>query len=562
MLNELRVNNLALIDSLHLDLSEQEAGLIVLTGETGAGKSIILQAVHLLGGGRSSASWVRNGSEQAEIEAVFDIHPQNNDVFEILEELSLRDGTSCLVRRVISSQGRSRLYVNDGQVTSRAAGNLAAGLVNIASQHDNQQLLSNRHQLDFLDSYGDLWPLRMQFSQLFAKWQKFSSELRQLLDKEHGKEQHKEFLGFQLEEIENAHLIPGEDEQLHQEKERMKVSSLLAEHAQNAWHLFAVNIIDALSEIRKDMEQVGALDKEAAPLSERIISACYEVSDIEQDLARYLESIPKDQNRLEQIAERLAQIKQLERKHGPTLEDVLAKAESLRKELEELEGLEAAIAHLEQRLEEVSTEALLKATELSAARREVAMRLKAAMEKELGSLSFNQAVFEVDLSQPEGLGLEGFQSTGRDTLAFLFSANPGEPPKSLAKIASGGELSRLMLAMKCILAKRDKVETVIFDEIDAGISGEAAEAVARKIGELASHHQVVCITHLPQIAAGADMHFKIEKIVEDGRTRTVVHRLAHEERVAELARMLGGQQPTQQTLAYAQELVNRKGGTE
>ncbi len=562
MLYELRVNNLALIDSLHLDFSEQTTGLIVLTGETGAGKSIILQAVHLLGGGRSSANWVRNGSEQANIEAVFDIHPQHDDMFEILEELSLRDGTGCLVRRVITSQGRSRMFVNDGQITTRAAGSLAAGLVNIAGQHDNQQLLNSRHQLDFLDTYGDLWPLRVQFSRLFAKWQKLSSELRHLLDKEDGKEQHKEFLAFQLEEIENAHLIPGEDEQLRQEKERMKMSSVLAEHAQNAWHIFAVNIIDALSEIRKDMERVAALDKEASSLADRIISACYEVGDIEQELGRYLETIPTDQSRMEQISERLAQIKQLERKYGPTLEDVLVKAASHRKELEELEGLEEAIAKLEERLEMVSTEALLKATELSAARREAAGRLKAAMEKELASLSFNQAVFDVHLCQPEGLGLEGYQSTGRDTLTFQFSANPGEPAKQLAKIASGGELSRLMLAMKCILAKRDKVDTVIFDEIDSGISGDAAEAVAGKIRELANHHQVLCITHLPQIAAGADMHFKIEKIVEDGRTRTVVHKLTPEARVTELARMLGGSRPTEQTLAYARELVARKGGVE
>ncbi|PIE58526.1 MAG: DNA repair protein RecN [Desulfobulbus propionicus] len=560
MLHQLRVHNLALIDSLHLDLSQQETGLIVLTGETGAGKSIILQAVHLLGGGRSSASWVRNGSEQAVIEAIFDVDPTHEDLLTVLEELSLRDGTGCLVRRVITSQGRSRLYVNDGQVTSRIAGELAVGLVNIASQHDNQQLLSSRHQLDFLDSYGNLLPMRAHFGQLFARWQKLSSEVRQLLEKEHGKEQHREFLRFQLEEIENARLLTGEDEQLYLEKERLKVSSLLVEHTQKASNLFAAHVIDTLAEIRKDMEQVAALDKEAGPLAERIISACYEVDDIEQELGRYQAGIPGDPRRMEEISERLALIKQLQRKYGPTLDDVLARRDQLRDELAQLDGLEADIAQLEKEVEKASTEALLMATELSAVRKEVALRLEKAMESELVSLSFDQAVFKAELSLPEQLGLEGVSPTGRDTLVFLFSANPGEPPRPLAKIASGGELSRFMLAMKCVLAKRDKVETVIFDEIDAGISGEAAEAVAGKIEELAGHHQVLCITHLPQIAARADMHFRIEKVVEGGRTRTTVQRLTPEAKIAELARMLGGRKPTQQTLAYARELAARKDG--
>ncbi len=212
------------------------------------------------------------------------------------------------------------------------------------------------------------------------------------------------------------------------------------------------------------------------------------------------------------------------------------------------------------RVEEVATEALLTAAELSQARKESAIKLATSMEKELSTLSFPQAVFRVNISEPEGLGMLGIQSTGRDTVEFLFSANPGEPAKSLGRIVSGGELSRLMLAMKCLLARRDQVDTVIFDEVDAGISGQAAEAVAEKISELAGHHQVFCITHLPQIAACADLHFKVEKLVEEGRTRTVINPLNKQQQVDELARMLGGEKPTSQTRAYASELIERKSG--
>jgi len=313
-------------------------------------------------------------------------------------------------------------------------------------------------------------------------------------------------------------------------------------------------------DIRKNIEQAATIDDTLAPLAERIGSAGYELEDVATVLDQYRESIPMDPSRLEWISGRLTELKQLQRKYGPTLEEVLTFAQEAEAELSVLESLDAEIKAAEVRLEEISTEALLLATELSQARREVAQRLKAGMEEELASLSFNQAVFEVSMSTPEGLGLDGIQSTGRDLIEFTFSANPGEPPKPLAKIVSGGELSRLMLAMKCLLARRDQVDTVIFDEVDAGIGGQAAEAVAEKIGELAGHHQVICITHLPQIAAWADLHYKVEKQVENGRTRTVIKALDEQERPQELARMLGGEKPTLQTLAFAGELISRSRG--
>ena len=306
------------------------------------------------------------------------------------------------------------------------------------------------------------------------------------------------------------------------------------------------------------MEQMAALDPSVKNLAERVSSACFEVEDLEGALHSYRNSLPMDQGRLDEISSRLAQLRQLQRKYGATLEDVLAFADHVEQELVLLDSLEQEITEMEQKLRKMESGLLEKAEKLSQNRRKVAVRLSHAMETELSSLSFKQALFEVSITAPDSRQVAGLSATGRDTVQFLFSANPGEPPKPLAGVVSGGELSRLMLAMKCLLARRDKVDTVIFDEIDAGIGGEAAEAVARKIEELAGHHQVFCITHLPRIAARADGHFLVEKTAEHNRSRTTIRCLNREDRVIELARMLGGDHPTPQTCVLARELVEEK----
>ena len=559
MLQELRIHNLALVDALRLDLSAWKTGLIVLTGETGAGKSIILQAVNLLTGGRGAASWVRSDCDQAGIEAVFSIRPDHGEMHALLGEHDLLDGSTCIVRRVLSRDGRSRAYVNDRAITGRLSGELTAGLINVASQHDHQQLLSVRHHLDYLDTFGELRPLRQQFAKLFQRWQQSSSELRQLQDKEQDKEQQRDFLRFQLAEIRRCKPSIGEDERLLREREQLKSADTLIKLIGSSGRQLADTVTGPLVEVRKQMEQAAVLDCDLLPLAERIAAASYELEDLAAAVQAYLDKVPTDIGRLDVLSERLAELKQIQRKDGPTLEEVIAFADRAEASLALLDSLEEQISRLELKVEEVATEALLKATELTLARREAAKKLERSMERELASLSFPQAVFRVAVTEPDGLGMEGIHSTGRDVVEFLFSANPGEPEKPLARIVSGGELSRLMLAMKCLLARRDQVDTVIFDEVDAGIGGQAAEAVAEKISELAGHHQVLCITHLPQIAACADLHFKVEKRVENGRTRTVINQLERAERVAELARMVGGDHPTAQTLAFAEDLVQRKG---
>jgi DNA repair protein RecN (Recombination protein N) len=557
MLQELRVNNLALIDALELDFTDISTGLIVFTGETGAGKSIILQAVHLLTGGRASQSWVRSDCDQAVIEALFDISG-HQELADLLQEHGFDNGDDCIMRRIVNSRGRSRIFINDRLATTRLASELAENLVNIASQHDHQQLLRSSSHIDFLDGYGELLDIRREYGFLFGSRQKLWHALRKLQEREQGKEQRRDFLSFQLREIRDAEPLPGEDDQLVRERDLLKSSTTLAELAGMSHNLLQNQLLDHLSEIRKNMEQAAVLDPGAKELAERISSACFEVEDLEGALRSYRSSIPMDQGRLDDIASRLTQLRQLQRKYGPTLTEVLSFADQAEKELASLDSLEQEIISLEKELQQGEDELLLRAGELSKGRCQAADRLTKAMQDELASLSFNQAVFEVSITGAEDPDALKLSATGRDTIEFLFSANPGEPPKPLVNVVSGGELSRLMLAMKCLLARRDRVDTVIFDEIDAGIGGEAAEAVARKIAELAGHHQVFCITHLPQIAAHADAHFLVEKMVDNNRTHTTIRCLDREERVAELARMLGGDNPTEQTLGLARELVERK----
>ena len=559
MLQELAIRNLALIDALDLSWPA-DAGLTVLTGETGAGKSIILQAVNLLAGGRASGAWVRGGSERAVIEAVFAVGQGNRTdaspaaLTALLNEHGLEadapDGP-CVIRRILHPDGRSRLFVNDRHVSAKVAAELAALLVNIAGQHDQQRLLQAKHHLDFLDDFGELGEQRRAYAERFNAWRQAEAELARLRAREADRERERAFLSSQAEEIAKIQPLPGEDEALVRERDRLKSSeALLTQMTAVRRHL--ADAENLLTSAKKLVDQACLLDADLAPAAERVAAAGFELEDLAATADRYLADLPTDMGRLEEISARLGDLRQLQRKYGPTLEEVLAFAERAAVDLAELDNMEEAIRRAEKRESSLRREAEAAAEALSAARRTAAADLSARMERELAELNFLQARFTVDLRPGATL-----KASGRDEAAFLFSANPGEPSRDLAKIVSGGELSRLLLAMKCLLARRDAVETVIFDEVDAGIGGQTAEAVAAKIGELAGHHQVLCITHLPQIAARADHHLKVEKRVEDGRTATHITLLDEASRRAELARMLDGEAAGAKTHAYVDELLAR-----
>ena len=557
MLSELRIENLALIESLHLDFDREDGtGLIVMTGETGAGKSIMMRALGLLAGGRASADWIRSGMETCTVEAVFVLRPENSRLRRQLAEYGSGDDDTVIIRRMITATGRSRLHINGSPVTTRQAAELTEDLLSIASQHDHQKLLQPQLHLDFLDTLGDLWPLRGEFTATYDRWQRCRAELDQLRRQEQDKERRKDFLKYQVEEIRGAAPGEGEDEQLVAEKKRLKSADALIRLSQESYALLTTTLIDGLTQIRRNMEQVVALDPQAAKLAEDLSGYSFLAEDYAVELRHYRDALESNPLRLERVGERLDVLQGLKRKYGETLAEVLRFAAAAEQELEQLEGMEARGRELEQRTQALESEACALAARLSARRRQAAVEMERAMTAELTSLAFRQAGFAVIWQEVEPVPAN-LRAGGWDRIEFFFSANPGEPARPLARVASGGELSRLMLALKCLLARRDMVDTVIFDEVDAGIGGEAAEAVARKIRELATHHQVFCITHLPQIAARGHLHFQVAKEVVEGRTLSKVLPLSRPQRVRELARMLAGESVSGHTEAWAEELLTK-----
>ena len=555
MLCELRVKNLALIESLDLSFEQNSsAGLVVMTGETGAGKSIMLRAIHLLSGGRTSMDWIRSGEESCVVEALFEIKPEHQNLLRKLEEGGFGSEPSLVIKRVLSSAGRSRFYVNGSFATAKTVSGLSRELLNVASQHDHQQLLQSSLHLDYLDTIGDHMAERALLKSQHQKWLEQKQALDELRLKEREKEQRQDFLRFQVAEIRDAELEIGEEELLGVEKKRLKNAQTLIGLSQASYKLLSYDLMDGLTALRQNVTQLAELDSGVVKLAEEISSFTFMAEDYVSELRAYKDNLEIDPYRLDQVNERLDLLQQFKRKFGETIELILAFAENGEAELQQLENMEKEIAALEAEVHSLEKEMCKTAANLSSMRRKTASQLEKAMVKELNSLAFDKPSFKVMWTEVEQIP-ETMRATGWDRGEFYFSANLGEAPKPLAKIASGGELSRLMLAMKCLLAKKDMVETVIFDEVDSGIGGEAAEAVARKIQELASHHQVFCITHLPQIAARGNIHFQVAKGVQEGRTQTRVLRLSEDQRVSEIVRMLAGDSATEQTQAWAKDLL-------
>jgi DNA repair protein RecN (Recombination protein N) len=557
MLCELKIDNLALIESLHLNLcSNDRNGLVVMTGETGAGKSIMLRAIHLLTGGRASIDWIRNGSENCTVEALFTVSSENDLLQRLFEKQGIDVEEALVLKRVVTNKGRSRMYINGSPATAKMAAELAVNLLNVASQHDHQQLLQPWFHLNFIDTIGETWALRRGFDQLFTTWQEKRTELAQLQKQEQEKEQRKDFIKYQLKEIQDVQPVPGEDEALSEEKKRLKSSDTLIKISQKSHKLMEYSLLDGLIQIRMDMIQVAELDSDAKELATEFAGFSYQAEDLVVKLRDYRDSLNNDPYRLDVVNERLNELQGLKRKYGNTLEDVISFAEDAEAELQQIKNLDKALNECEAEAGQLEKELCIQAASLTRKRKKSAVILEKSMGKELASLAFNQSGLEVHF-QEHDQDITALRQGGWDKVEFFFSANPGEPPRPLVKVASGGELSRLMLAFKCLLAKKDMVETVIFDEVDAGIGGEAAEAVARKIQELSTHHQVFCITHLPQIAARGNTHFLVEKGVENGRTQSGINLLSPNQRVDEVSRMLAGESVSDQTRAWAKELLEK-----
>lgn len=554
MLKELLITNLALIEKLHVSFAE---GLSVFTGETGAGKSIILQAIHLLAGGKAAASWVRSGEDSATVEALFALGPRQEEVAVKLDEMGFAAEGELVVKRIVSLKGTSRYYLNGSLANARMVGEVMEHLISVASQHDHQQLLQPKSHLDFLDAAAGLLPRRLEVSRLYDRWLAARGAYQELVAKERDKEQRRDFLAFQIAEIAEAALQPGEDAALVAERDRLRGADELIAQGRKTCQLLA-EAAGPLAVVRKNLQQMAAVDQSLAGLAEETAGSFFQLEDQLATLRSYVDRLGCDPARLDEVTARLDLLQRLKRKYGGELPQIIAFAEEAGQELAEIEALDARLTWLEKELAQAEAELVAAAAGLSRARIAAAEELAGKIRGALASLCFEQALFEISFKNDREEGLSGISRLGWDRPEFMFSANPGEALKPLSQVASGGELSRLMLALKSILARQDQVATVIFDEIDAGISGKAAEAVARKIRELSAHHQVLCITHLPQIACLADVHFLVKKAVSEARTRTGISPLPGEELAAELARMLDGDLAGEETFAYVRSLLDRR----
>ena len=564
MLQELSIRNFAIIDDLQISFSD---GLNILSGETGAGKSIIINAVNLLLGSRANAGLIRTGSQTAELEALFQIAKQST-IAGIMKKNGFDPEEGLLIRRIISRKDRHRIYINGHLATTQTLNLITENLASISGQHAHQRLLKEEKQLEIIDQFGDLIPLRDEVSGCFHEIVPLIRNLKNLKAKKARHAEHVQLLEFQQKEIRQASITPGEDTALEQERIRLKNGEELFQAVHSSVEaLYSAQgaAVERLVEVQKDLEKASRIDPALVPKTESITEAAIYLEDIAEELRTYLKNIQIDENRLETVEARLDTLTKLKRKYGKSLEDVLLQLESIDHELSGIDNLSEDIVDTEKKLSFLHGKLVKLAMKLSTKRKRTAATLAKKVERELGTLKMSQTTFQisfqtipVDENTDTYLTTEenNISETGIDRITFLIAPNVGEPLKPLNSIVSGGELSRVVLALKAILAKSEALETVVFDEVDAGIGGSVAEVVGKKLSSLARHHQIICITHLPQIARFGDHHFSISKHVARGRTRTTINRLNEAERVKEIARMLGGEKITRATLEHAHEMLN------
>ena len=548
MLRELQITNLAIIDKLHVEFSP---GLNILTGETGAGKSIIIDAVNLILGGRGSADLIRSGAKEASVEAVFDLSGRDA-LLQALAAAGIDCDGELLVRRVVAHGGKSRVFIGGGLATTSLLSEICKNLINIYGQHDAQSLLKTEQHLLLLDGFSGALSLRGEFAARFEECQGLKHELQALEEGEREAARRMDLLSFQSGEIAEAKLSPGEEEELAGERLRLMHSEKLMGASQRAFDLLYggdAPILGDLSGIIAGVAEAGQVDAALVPVAEALEAAYAQLEDASLTLRDYAARVESDPARLEALEDRLDAINRLKKKYGAGIGEILAYQRQVDQELAALSNREETRDQLQAGIADLERELLALGGKLTKARGEGAKRLKAGMERELGELAMKHALFETFFDRSAQAKSYGFERA-----EFLFSPNPGEPPKPLAKIASGGELSRLMLALKQ-LHPDSEVPTLIFDEVDTGIGGATSALVGEKLKRVSREQQVLAITHLPQVAAFADQHLKVEKGVQDGRTATSVELLEGEARVAEVARMLSGARVTEKTLEHARELI-------
>ncbi len=556
MLQSILIKNFALIEEMRIDYAPD---FNVLTGETGAGKSIIIDAVTILLGGRAQTEMVRTGAEKCLIEGVFSL-PPHHPAYGILSDLGIEAEDDYLVlSREISLNGKNTCRVNGRIVTLGNYRLLGGGLVDIHGQHDHQSLLQPEKHLFILDNLGGPEHLARvkEVREKYEKWLSLKKELSYLREKEHERLQKIDFLTYQINEIKEAKLKPGEDVELGREATRLANGEKIANFINTAYNqLFSgergQSAYDLLSKALDNLQEVNRLDPFLENFLQQLETCLYVIEEVAAELRNYRDNIEFSPARLEQVEKRLQYLKDLTKKYGPSLEDVIVYAEKAELELKNWVGSEERAAELENLVNSAWKLYESGAQKLTTARKKLALQLEEKVIRELKELAMPHANFSVTFlpGEPGPLGMEKIE--------FYISPNPGEPLLPVAKIASGGELSRIMLALKTITAHLDDVGTLIFDEIDSGIGGKAAQKVAEKLERISKSQQVICVTHSPLIAALADHHLLLEKKVEGGRTRTTVKILSEQERVDEISRMLGGDNQTADLRKHALQILKKK----
>jgi len=564
MLHELAIKNFAIIDDLQISFS---TGLTILSGETGAGKSIIINAVNLLLGSRATADLIRTGSETAELEALFQITP-GSIVAGIMQEHGFDADEGLLIRRVIARRNRHKIFINGRLGTVQLLNTITENLASISGQHAHQGLLKEEQHLMVIDQFGGLIPLRDKVSRCFQEILPLIKNLEKLNATKERQAEHLQLLEFQQKEITAASLSIGEDVALEQEKMRLKNAETLYQSVYDSLEeLYSAKgaIVERLVAVKNNLDRACQIDPDLSSKTTGLAEAAFQIEDIAEEFRAYLQNVQFDENRLEEVEARLDTLNKLKRKYGGSLETVMATLQSIEDELTGVENIDSEIAATRQRISELHARLAKLASQLSQKRKRAGETFTKKVVKEIGTLEMSKTKFQVsfqtlpaDHNTDPSLILQdnAINETGIDRLLFLIAPNVGEPLKPLSNIVSGGELSRVVLALKAILAATESVETIVFDEVDAGIGGSVAEVVGRKLSTLARHHQIICITHLPQIAKFGDHHFRISKQVAGGRTKTFIKHLDEDERINEIARMLGGEKITQATLDHASELLN------
>ena len=557
MLQSLYLENIALIEKLGIELFP---GFNVLTGETGAGKSIIIDAVNFVLGERTSRDLIRNGAARAKVEAVFNLN-EGDAVFAALDALGIEyDGNELILSRELSAAGRNACRVNGTLVPVASLKSVSDTLVDIHGQHEHQALLDAENHISYLDAYchAESLPIIEKIDAIVSRRNELMLKRNSGFSSEREREREMDMLRYQIEEIASANLEAGEEERLNAEKtvllnaERIRTALETAHMALSGAE--EGSALSAIDTARRSMRDIAALNKDYEALGDKIEELYYAAEDISFVLRDTSENVESDMQRLEEIEQRLKLISDLKRKYGRTVEDVIDFGKDAETKLNELENAEALAAELDAKLDKLKVEYNVAADELSKVRRAAGDRLKRDVLNELKDLGMAKAMFDVALSDASG---GEPRKGGRETAEFMLSANPGEPLKPLEKVASGGELSRIMLCFKSIFADNDRVPTLIFDEIDTGISGRTAAVVGEKMLGIAKKHQVICVTHLAQIAALAEAHLMVRKYDDGKNTFVETRQLNEEEKVQRIAQMMDGESDSPSALTHARELIAR-----